>query len=1480
MEKERTDTLQETAEFVVGIGASAGGLDALSAFFSKLPARPGLAFVVVQHLGAEGEQLLVDALARATKMPVHPIAGKTALEPNCVFVAPGGAKVELAKGHLRLKKASGDDKQPTSIDHFFYSLADAKQSAAMGILFSGGGSDGSLGLKAIGDAGGMTMVQSPESASRDAMPRNAIATGAVDHVLPPQDIPRELTAYVQHLRKASLNGRLEELREKIAEAVPAVAEILKKRTNQDFLHYKTSTLVRRITRRMQVLRTTSIDQYVQRLRRDEQEQDALFRDLLIGVTAFFRDPEAFAELADEVIGEVLRRASESEPVRIWVPACATGEEAYTIAILCREQMETLGVSPQVQIFATDIDTRALEVARRGAYPVGIAEELSPERLKRFFVKRGRRYEVAREIRELCLFSPQNLISDPPLSRMDLISCRNLLIYLGPHLQKKLVPLFHYALRPGGYLFLGPSENLSSHRELFQPISAEHRISQRKSVPEGSDESPPGREQHDARRGADGSGNGKMDLEKLGARIVLDEFAPEWAIVNEDAQIVALSAEAGKYLQLTQGRFQNNVIKMARTGLRVGLRAALSEARRSHRRVEHENVSIRSENGIQRMMLTVQPMPEAGEDSGLFMIVFHQLGSALAQEEVSSAPTADDTTATIDHLERELASTREDLESSIRELESANEELKSSNEELVSMNEELESANEELEASKEEIRSGTDALARTKSDLENLLRSTGIATLFLDDELTIQSFTPAVTEIYNLIESDIGRPIWHQTHRAVKMPPLPDVVAIRSSHEPIDDILETTDGRFFTRRVLPYRTLEGKHEGIVITFTDVSSVQDAMHRLERRERQTAVLAELGRAALVCDDLESLFDEAVRQVAETLDNEYCKLLKLLPGSNEVLLAAGIGWKPGLVGKLTLDKNLESQAGYTLQADGPVIVEDLRTDSRFRGLQLLTDHGVVSGMSVTVGPRDRPWGILGTHTERRKDFTIDDANFVQAVANILWETIASDFDEQRFRALVEASAQIVWWTNDVGEIVEDSPSWREFTGQSFDEFKGFGWQNMLHEDDRESANLLWRHCVATRSPYEIEYRLRHRSGQWRWTLARGVPLVESDGTLRGWVGLNADITVRKKAEQAVRESEQFLRRTLNGAIAYTGVCERDGTFIFGNKSGLDSGGVTEKDVVGKPFHETVWWQHDEKVREQIADAIRRAAEGETARLQTTYWCVGDEIRMIDFQAAPMRNDAGEIPHLVVSGFDVTERALFEQQLIEADRHKDEFIALLAHELRNPLAPIRNAAQVFEIMDLQDETLIEMRDIIKRQVEHMARLLDDLLDVSRIARGKVQLRREPVELGELVRTAAEDLRGTFNERNVSLDVRLPEGPLVADADPTRISQCVGNLLHNAFKFTEDGGSITIKLTRSGDNAVIGVRDTGIGMEREFLEHLFQPFRQADRSLHRSPGGLGLGLAMVRGLLELHGGGVEANSEGPGKGSEFVIRLPLETSS
>jgi two-component system CheB/CheR fusion protein len=841
---------------VVAIGASAGGLDALRDFFGALDEGAGMAFVVVEHIDPSSKSLLPSILMQLTSLPVSEISEGMALSRDHVFVAPGGASVAIDKGTFRLSAFAAASERRTPIDALFRSLAASFGPRAVCIVLSGTGSDGTVGVQQVANEGGMTIAQEPSSARFDSMPKSAISTGVIDHVLTPSQMAEELLAYVGHVEHLATEESKATGYDVIHEALPEICDLLLKTTEHNFKHYKTSTLVRRIQRRMQVLRVGDVHAYVDRLRGEPEEVLQLFRELLIGVTAFFRDSAAFDVLGSDVIQPLIKQR-RSEPLRFWVPGCATGEEAYTLAMLVREALDSAPEPPSVQIFATDIDERALSIARQGIYPLGIAEQVSRERLDRFFIKKGKRFQVNKELRELCLFSPHNLITDPPFSRLDLISCRNLLIYFGPHLQKKLIPLFHYALRPNGYLFLGPSENVSGHKELFVPLSAKHRISQRKATAISSSALIANSSVYRGPRPLDAPVDSEPDLHQLMQRILLDEFAPKSVIVTEEGQILSASGAMERYLTVTEGTFQNNVVRLARPGLRVGLRSALSEAIKARRKVVHDKVSVQVESGVQRVRLTVQPMPRLGEEAELFLVVFQELGALLPREDSADDAISANADSLIEQLDRELSSTREDLEKTIQELEAANEELKSSNEELLSMNEELQSANEELETSKEEVQSTNEALGRAHANLSNLLTSTTIATIFLDDSLRIQSFTPAVAKIYNVLPSDVGRPLSHITHRCSQMPPLPGPAELRTVAAPREDDVLTEDGSWYLRRSHPYQTHEGKAEGMVVTFIDVTKLKSAEAASRRHERQLQLITDSLPVLISYADTEHLY-----------------------------------------------------------------------------------------------------------------------------------------------------------------------------------------------------------------------------------------------------------------------------------------------------------------------------------------------------------------------------------------------------------------------------------------------------------------------------------------------------------------------------------------------------------------------------------------------------------------------------------------------
>lgn len=1088
-----------TGPIVVGVGAAAGGLPAFTEFLETLGESVGLAIVFVQHSDPNAKPQSADSLADHTQMQIQAVTGSTKIAANVIYVCPPQTLLQIRDGRIKVAEPEVSERPPSPIDQLFHSLGESQGEDGIGIILSGAGSDGTLGLKTISDCGGLTFAQEPTSAQFDSMPRSAATTGVADHVLPPAEIARELLRYVRHLGDTAETLQGTPLIDEIEEAIPDIAEQLLEVTGHNFKHYKTSTLGRRIQRRMQVLKVAGVKNYVQRIETDEDECRNLFRELLIGVTAFFRDPEAFEQLAADVLPKLFRNRADDDPVRIWVPGCASGEEAYTIAILCYEFLEQsqknreVEFVPPVQIFASDIDERALATARNGIYPIGITENVSPERLKRFFVKKGKRYHVVKEIRELVLFSSHNLISDPPFSRQDLISCRNLLIYLGPHLQKKLIPLFHFALRPNGFLFLGPSENITSHADLFRVTDAKLRISQRKGTaiprtapladrgPSGGLLRPPGTSPLD---------DDKTDVVQIMQRIILDEFSPKSVVVDEDGKIICSSSDTRKYLSIGEGTYQNNILKMAHPGLRIGLRAATAEAKAKRRQITHENVSVDTNDGKQRVMLTVQPMMRLGEDSGLFIVVFHDVGlpmdlsvnEASVAEEVT-ARSAQDRAADvmIEQLERELTTTREDLELAMQEMETANEELKSSNEELLSMNEELQSANEELETSKEEIRAGGEAIARSNADLQNLLRSTQIATVFLDEERLIRSFTPAITEIYGLLGTDIGRPLERFVPMADSMPPLPEIAALQDG-EAVEHTVQLTSGASYIRRVLPYYSHDGVTEGMVVTFVDVSQI------VEREAMLASLLGSTGEG-IYGIDLEGKC---------TFANAACAKLLGYESSSEF-----VGQQMhSLIHHTHVDGSAyphEDCHIFRACRDGEPIHVDDELFWRKDGAPFPAEYWS--------HPQIRDGKVVGCVVA-----------FLDITERRLFETERDEREKQMDLALMAGRVGTWSWDVNTDNVIWSDHIYQIF-GYTVDQFDGTqqGFIDVVHPNDRERVGKVIQETLATDSDhYEVDFRVvRPDSGATVWTMAMGRIQRNSNGKPLRISGVSSDITQRKQNE-----------------------------------------------------------------------------------------------------------------------------------------------------------------------------------------------------------------------------------------------------------------------------------------------------------------------------------------------------------------------------
>lgn len=853
---------------IVGIGASAGGLTGFKAFFSAIPRDVAMemAFVLVQHLAPDHKSILADLVKQYTQMQVFEVTDGMVIQPNCTYIIPHNCDLALINGRLHLLEIDlpqGGLHLP--IDFFFRTLAEDQGEWAICVVLSGMGSDGTLGLRAVKEAGGLVIAQTLESTDYDGMPRSAIATGLVDCVLPPAEMPAQLIAYT-----AQIFGRKPQpvptYSDKQTAALNKICAVLQVQIGHDFSQYKETTLIRRIERRMALHQIVLMDDYARFLQETAPEANALFRDLLIGVTNFFRDPDAFALLESEVIPRLFAGKAAGSTVRLWVCGCSTGEEAYSIAILVQEHLDALRQPFNVTIFATDVDPHAIEQARTGLFPASIAADIPPERLARHFrLEPGNTfYRIQKGIRDRLVFAEQNVTKDPPFSKLDLISCRNLLIYMNRTMQKRLIPIFHYALNRDGVLFLGSSETVGEFISHFSVLDRKWKIYQRHNEVEGlprpamGDFAPFGLG-HTNRSGvaqADGRSVPPQSWRTMTEQALLEHYAPVGILVNGRGEIKHIWGRTGQYLEPAPGDADMNILSMAREGLRRELVIALHKAATTLTSITYEGLQVRTNGDFITADLTVRPLHKENDPKppDLFLVILEENHSSQplpTPASSSTGPNSPPEEDRIEDLERQLRAKEEYLQTALEEMETANEELRSTNEEIQSMNEELQSTNEELETSKEELQSVNEELAtvnmelqtkvadlfQANNDMNNLLAGTGVGTLFVDHQLHVTRFTPATTKVINLLQGDIGRPVGHIVSNLVGYDRLvDDMKQVLDSLVPLEAEVQVKTGFWYLMRIHPYRTLENVIEGAVLTFVDITTLKQVEAALQTAQAQ--------------------------------------------------------------------------------------------------------------------------------------------------------------------------------------------------------------------------------------------------------------------------------------------------------------------------------------------------------------------------------------------------------------------------------------------------------------------------------------------------------------------------------------------------------------------------------------------------------------------------------------------------------------------
>jgi two-component system CheB/CheR fusion protein len=852
----RTVTLGSPASVsfpIVGIGASAGGLEALERFLSHVPKNSGIAFVIVQHLDPTREGIMPELLQRTTGMKVIQVKDRSLVQPNCVYVIPPNKDMSILHGVLHLLEPASPRGLRLPIDFFFRSLAQDRQEHSIGVILSGMGSDGTLGLRAIKEKAGMVLVQDPATAKFNGMPRSAIDAGLADIVAPVDDLPGRIIAILQRTPPGHSSELA--LEDKTQSALEKTIILLRIHTGHDFSLYKQNTFYRRIERRMDIHQIDKIADYVRYLQENFQELDLLFKELLIGVTSFFRDTAAWDELRKKILPALIARRPAGHILRAWVPGCSTGEEAYSLAMMFKEVVEKIKPRKKMtlQVFATDLNKDAIDKARQGIYPENICADVSPEHMRRFFKKEERGCRVTNEIRQMVIFAPQSLIMDPPFTKLDILSCRNLLIYLTAEMQKKLIPVFHYSLSSGGVLFLGSAETVGTFTDLFTPLNNKLRIFQRTEstlrtepiefpssfaspLPDGT-EARPEPKTH-------------LSLQSLTDQLVLERYSPPAVLVNDKGNILYVSGRTGKYLEPAAGKANWNIFAMAREGLGYELTNAFHKALEQDGSVVVRGLKVGTDGGKRYVDITVQRLEQPEPLRGLVMIVFTDVDAPL-EANVSSGrgkmgkiPAR---SAGVEEFERKYQQARVEAQTIREEMQAAQEELRSTNEEQQSTNEELQSTNEELTTSKEEMQSlneelqtvnaelqaKVDELSRSNNDMKNLLNSTDIATLFLDNDLKVRRFTTQATKIIKLIPGDVGRPITDLASDLLYAELTDDAREVLQRLGSVEKSISTRDGRWFAVRIMPYRTLDDHIDGVVITFADITVAKTLEAKLREK-----------------------------------------------------------------------------------------------------------------------------------------------------------------------------------------------------------------------------------------------------------------------------------------------------------------------------------------------------------------------------------------------------------------------------------------------------------------------------------------------------------------------------------------------------------------------------------------------------------------------------------------------------------------------
>ncbi len=1438
--------------FVVGIGASAGGLESLVKFFGELHADTGMAFVVVQHLSPDFKSMMNELLARHTTMPIRIVKEGVLIRPNEVYLIPPNKEMTITHGRLHL--TSRDPKQGLClpIDTFLRSLALDCGPRAVGVILSGTGSDGSQGIREIVKAGGLVLSESASSAKFDGMPRSAEETGLVHFVAEPQEMPQLLSNWNPESPRSDDNQGQNATPKVPLEGKEAIFDLLRQAYQTEFNYYKPTTIERRIERRL-LMGPYDLDQYVEQLRDDPHELNLLYHDLLIGVTAFFRDSETFTRLECDIIPKLLERTPETQEIRVWVAGCATGEEAYSLAILLHEALERSQRPLNVKILATDVHKLSLEHANRGIYEEERTATVSAPRLRRYFTQKGSGYQVSQDLRQMIVFAQHNVIHDAPFTNLDLITCRNLLIYFQPPAQKKALTLFHFGLKTGGVLLLGSSESPGDLAGEFETLNDHSKLY---------------RKRRDVKLPADirlplSTGNREFRRPQITAaqqlsRVpelsllqtydsLLERYMPPGFLVNEHRELLHCFGSADKLLKPPKGRPSNDLLDLVHAETKTVIAGALQRAIRQKQPIYVSGISLPfGEVGLQAVKLTVELIPNPRTRLTHYLITIEPLKKPSGDREtVANVDIRHLTNDRVQDMEEELRYTKENLQTMIEEQETANEELQATNEELVASNEELQSTNEELHSVNEELytvnaehQSKIKELAELNRDMNHLLEGGDVATLFLDRNLCIRRFTPRVGDIFDLIEQDVGRKIATFTHRISYSGLLEDLENVLTEGAPLEREVRDTNNCCFYLRILPYHVADHV-EGVVLSLVDISALDQARSKINH----LSSIVESSDDAILSKDLEG-----------TITSWNIGAERLYGYTAHEAIGQSVS--------LIVPQSHEHEVEHLLEC--------IRNGQRATGLETKrqTKSGQILDISLTVSPlTGRDGEVIGASAIGRD---ISELKRIQR---------EKEDQEERLRLLLASTAEAIYGIDTSGRCTFCNPSCVRMLGyESSEKLLGQEMHLLIHPRGLDGVVDSADECLTYRA-FQVDEELHgddelllkadgttFRAEVWSH------PVVKA-GRSVGAVVTFLDVTDRKVAGETLQQSEARFRDTFENAAVGVAHVDLEGRWLRVNDRLCQIIGYSSDELL----HESVQnVTHPDDVDKALANFHRLLQHEISHETKENRFLRKDgQPVWIQLTASVSRDRFNHPLYLIVIIQDITERKHVEDQIRRSVKQRDEFLAMMSHELRNPLSAARTATTLLATEGVDSQIEAEARRVLNRQMAHMTRLVDDLLDVSRFTTGKLQMQKESIDLHQVIREAVEAVSAVEVASDVKVRIAFSNEPLWVRADSHRMQQAVGNLVTNAIKYSMSGEQVFVRAESDGDQALIRVIDNGIGIAPEMLNNIFEMFVQSESTLDRSCGGMGLGLTLVRLVILAHQGTVEAHSAGSGLGSEFQVRLP-----